>query len=260
MHGGAFIGGDKTDAYNIPARQDQINLFLAQDIAFVNLNYRLLQANDQEGVLKPMSDAARALQFLRYYHESFNVDSSRVGFYGNSAGAGTAMWLAFHPDMAEPGASDPILRESTRIIAAAGFEGQATYDLLKWESVVFNSIGLDINAVATDLGLTQRFLAFNGANNSDEVTSAEGQAYRSSVDMLGLMSVDDPEFWIANTEEEADFPNSEKQLVHHPLHAKALEDRANVVGISSIVYAPKLDILDPSSEQITQFLIRKISQ
>jgi hypothetical protein len=53
---------------------------------------------------------------------------------GGSAGAGTSLWLATHDDLADPAASDPVLRESTRLVCAVCNGTQATYDLTRWES------------------------------------------------------------------------------------------------------------------------------
>jgi acetyl esterase/lipase len=49
--------------------------------------------------------------------------------YGGSAGAGISLWLAFHDDLAKPDASDPIARQSTRLVAAGTTNGQSTYDM-----------------------------------------------------------------------------------------------------------------------------------
>ena len=78
-------------------------------------------------------DCARAIQFLRYHAKKFNLDKTRIASMGGSAGAGTSLWLAFHDDLADPANPDPVLRESSRITAAAATGTQATYDLLRWK-------------------------------------------------------------------------------------------------------------------------------
>jgi cephalosporin-C deacetylase-like acetyl esterase len=74
----------------------------------------------------PMHDSARALQFLRYQAEEYNLDKTRVASTGGSAGGCIALWLGFHDDMADPKNEDPVLRESTRLIALAPAGGQHT--------------------------------------------------------------------------------------------------------------------------------------
>jgi acetyl esterase len=64
--------------------------------------------------------------------------ANRVACYGGSAGAGISLWLGFHEDLADPTSSDPIARQSTRIVAAGTSGGQSTYDMRtfrKWFEV-----------------------------------------------------------------------------------------------------------------------------
>jgi acetyl esterase/lipase len=94
------------------------------------INYRYVtQANDVTPPVKaPLQDAARALQFLRSKASEWNIDKARIVANGGSAGACSSLWLAFHPDMADPNSSDPIARESTRVAGAAVSGAQTTLD------------------------------------------------------------------------------------------------------------------------------------
>ena len=76
----------------------------------------------------PLHDAARALQFVRSKAAEWNIDKQRIGASGGSAGACSSLWLAFHPDMADPKSSDPVARESTRLWCAAVTGAQTTLD------------------------------------------------------------------------------------------------------------------------------------
>jgi acetyl esterase/lipase len=65
----------------------------------------------------------------------WNIDKERIGASGGSAGACSSLWLAFHPDMADPQSSDPVARESTRLWCAAVEGAQTSLDpkqLLEW--------------------------------------------------------------------------------------------------------------------------------
>ena len=55
----------------------------------------------------PLHDAARALQFVRSKAGEWNLDKTRIAASGGSAGACSSLWLAFHPDMADPPAATP---------------------------------------------------------------------------------------------------------------------------------------------------------
>ena len=76
----------------------------------------------------PLEDAARAIQFLRSKAGEWNIDKTRIGATGGSAGACSSLWLAFHDDMAKPDSPDPIARESTRLTCAAVNGAQTSLD------------------------------------------------------------------------------------------------------------------------------------
>ena len=258
VHGGGFTSGDKSVIYQ-SERAAEIQAALAQGAAFATINYRLLDTVDADGVIKPMGDSRRALQFIRYHAERFNIDSSRIAMYGDSAGAGTSLWLAFHDDMADPVNPDPVLRQSTRIATAGAIETQASYDIYRWESDVFVDYGLTVDTMreASPI-LSQRLLSFYGVSDTEGLLSNEVTAYRRDVDMLGLLSVDDPDFWIRNSEQPAAFPLSATQILHHPFHARELKEQADAIGVMNVSYIPAIGVSDPSQEEVVPFLLRQI--
>jgi acetyl esterase/lipase len=60
-----------------------------------------------------MSDVKRALQYIRYRADEFNIDKSKIILAGNSAGADISLWITFKNDLADAQNSDPVLRESS---------------------------------------------------------------------------------------------------------------------------------------------------
>ena len=58
----------------------------------------------------------------------WGINKQRIGASGGSAGACSSLWLAFHPDMADPDSDDPVVRESTRLWCAAVRGAQTTLD------------------------------------------------------------------------------------------------------------------------------------
>ena len=125
IHGGGWQGGDKNTVGNVKQ-------FLDLGISVVAINYRYVkQAADlkvEPPVKAPLEDAARALQFVRSKAKEWNIDKTRIGATGGSAGACSSLWLAFHEDMANPDSSDPIARESTRLFCAAVNGAQTSLD------------------------------------------------------------------------------------------------------------------------------------
>lgn len=119
IHGGGWTSGDK--------KQDQkiFQPFLDKGISYTAINYRLTPDNPLPA---PVHDAARAIQFIRTKAADWNIDTKHIALTGGSAGACTSMWLLLHDDLADPKATDPVLRESTRVCAAAVNAGQVSID------------------------------------------------------------------------------------------------------------------------------------
>ena len=118
IHGGGWIHGPKG-----PLGSDK--RYLDQGISVVHITYRFTPANPLPA---PVMDAARALQFVRSKATEWNIDPNRVIVTGFSAGACTALWLATHDDLANPKATDPVERQSTRVSGAIAGGGQTTIE------------------------------------------------------------------------------------------------------------------------------------
>ena len=119
IHGGGWIGGDKKRL------KRDVQPFLEKGISYAAVNYRL---TGQASLPAPVHDAARAIQFIRSKAKEWNIRKDRIALTGGSAGACTSMWLLAHDDLADPNADDPVLRESTRVTAAAVAGGQTSID------------------------------------------------------------------------------------------------------------------------------------
>ena len=127
IHGGGWVNGDK---YGIGASTSRRSS--TSGISVAAINYRYTTQADEAGVKPPvkwpLEDAARAVQFLRSKAGEWNIDKTRVGATGGSAGACSSLWLAFHDDMAKPDSPDPVARESTRLTCAAVNGAQTSLD------------------------------------------------------------------------------------------------------------------------------------
>lgn len=258
VHGGGFTGGDKSAIYQ-NNMADDIRDSLNQGIAFASINYRLLDTVDTEGVIKPLGDSRRALQFMRYHANTLNIDPSRIAMYGESAGGGTSLWLAYHDDMADADNVDPVLRQSTRIAAVGAIETQASYDITRWETDVFVDYGITIDGVqAISPIIGQRLMSFYGVTGLEQLDSDPIVAYRADVDMLGLMSADDPDTWLRNSEQALVIPLSAGLLFHHAYHAREIREQAINIGLTNVSYIPQLNVMDASGENVIPFLIRHI--
>lgn len=86
IHGGGWQMGDKNDGQ----QNSWINL-VNFGYALASMNYRMFpESVHPDGIL----DAKKALQFLEENKEKYNLDMSRVGVIGSSAGGHSALMLA----------------------------------------------------------------------------------------------------------------------------------------------------------------------
>lgn len=265
IHGGGFLGGDKNFPYtpmwnNTWDFPSEVKLLLKNGISFATINYRLLAVNnDKEGVLKSMSDSKRCLQYIRSVSSKLNIDKNNILLAGSSAGGGTSQWLAFSDDMADPQNADPVLRESTRVKAIAVKATQASYDLMRFQTDVFKEYDFSLEEyLKVDKASVPRFLSFYGMESLEDFNSERVKEYRKKVDMLAMMSPDDPEIWVANEQKPVVKPTKSNILNHHAFHARTLKEWADSIGIKNVVYYDNYK--DPSGESFVDFMIRKLNK
>ncbi|MGB0767641.1 MAG: alpha/beta hydrolase, partial [Phycisphaeraceae bacterium] len=93
FHGGQFITGDERDTGTLNVRA-----LLEAGISIASVDYR---TTDSAPFPAPFDDATLALQYLRFYAETFNIDATRVAAHGEEAGGNLALYLALHDDLAD---------------------------------------------------------------------------------------------------------------------------------------------------------------
>lgn len=246
IHGGGFVGGDKSKYY----QSHDWERFLENGISIATINYRFMNEAPY-GILGSMNDSKRFVQFIRYNAKKYNIDKSRIACTGGSAGAGTALWLAFSDDMADADNSDPVLRESTRLTCAGAFATQATYDIFQWDEI----LGIPLSKNPQQFQAIGRAFGFKSAENIDLKNETE---IRNNLDFMAKMDKHDSPVFIFNRHR-AGIPENQDDINHHPLHAKALKNRAEIIGLEAIVYAPEIGISDPSGKDLVDFFLEKFA-
>jgi para-nitrobenzyl esterase len=268
VHGGGFTSGDKDFVYSVQAGgawdfPSDIRFLLQNNIAVATIRYTLLNPiGETEGIKKSMADVRRALQYIRHRASDYNIDKSKIILSGNSAGAGTSLWIAFNNDFADSQNNDPVLRESSRVKGVVARETQSSYNIEdKWVNNVFVDYNLTWTEIlANETGNIQKIY---GVSSTAQYQSPAIAAYRAEVDMLALMSADDPEIWINNTLRDVVHPYAAPEISsHHAFHARELKERADAVGVKNITYYGKNPIIysQPGNESWTQFCKRKINE
>ena len=124
IHGGGWRNGDRTKVGSL------LRQCLDRGISVVSVSYRFVQeaGDERPPVRAPLTDAARAVQFVRSKAGEWGLDKRRVALSGSSAGACSSLWIAFRDDLADPASKDPVARESTRVLGAAVVGPQTTLD------------------------------------------------------------------------------------------------------------------------------------
>lgn len=268
VHGGGFTSGDKNYVYSVQQGgawdfPSDIRFLLQNNIAFATIRYSLLSpTGEREGIKKSMSDVKRALQYIRYRASDFNINKNKIILAGNSAGAGTSLWIALNQELADPQNSDPVLKESTRVSGVVARETQSSYNLEdRWVQNVFPDYRLTWSEIVANEG--GAILKLYGASSNAQYETPAIDAYRAEVDMLSLLSADDPALWINNTLRDVVHPYSAPDVSsHHAFHARELKKRADAVGVENVTYYGRNPVIfsHPSNESWVQFCKRKISQ
>ena len=244
IHGGGFTGGDKSKYFD----SEDLVRFLDAGVSVATINYRFM-TEAPYGIKASFNDSKRCLQYIRHQAAKYNIDKTRIACSGGSAGAGTALWLAFSDEMADPGNPDPVLRESTRLTCAGAFATQSTYDIFQWEKIVgvpMAETPKKRQAIATAFGLR----TMNGKD------LLEYKEIRNELDFLNKMDKSDPPIFVYNKHKNG-IPANDDELNHHPLHAKAIKNKAGEVGLEAVVYAPEIGIIDPSGKDLVEFFLEK---
>lgn len=122
IHGGGWRAGSKN---RIPG-------FLAKAhdegwLAVVSVEYRFTDVATHPAQVE---DCLRAIQFVRQHAREWNVDASRIGVTGGSAGGHLSAYVAVRDDFAQPDAKDPVSRQSSRVAFAIPFAGPMDWGLL----------------------------------------------------------------------------------------------------------------------------------
>jgi acetyl esterase/lipase len=242
IHGGGWMGGDKKGIAVEP--------FLKEGISVVSINYRYIsQAQEVLPPVKaPLHDAALALQTVRSRAAEWNIDKTRIGASGGSAGACSSLWLAFHPDMADPKSENPIARESTRLYCAAVNGAQTTLDPQQMKEWTPNS---KYGGHAFLPGKERpTFEAFLAAREKILPWIAEYSPY-------ALVSSDDPPVYLFFSAPPA-LGQEQKDPTHTANFGVKLQEHCKANGVTAELFYP--GVTDVKAKTTNEYLISKLKE
>ena len=216
FHGGAFQSGDKS---HVPGWL--LVRCLTAGISVASANYRL---TDTAPFPAPMLDGARAIQFLRFRADDLGIDPNRIAASGSSAGAGIALWIGFHDDLANPLSHDLIDRQSTRLTCLGVDGAQTSYDPRFIKQIV-GGRAHEHTALKPFFGLSDAELELPKAHRLYESASP-----------INHVSAGDPPVILFYTEPNEPLPADAKpgQGIHHPNFGAALKAKLDPLHIECI--------------------------
>jgi acetyl esterase/lipase len=246
FHGGGFRNGDKS---SVPAAL--VLKCLDAGISVASANYRL---STTAPFPAPMLDGARVIQFIRFHASELKIDPQRIAASGNSAGAGIALWVGFHDDLADPGSADQVARRSSRV-ACLGVEGaQTSYD----PRFIKETIG----------GRAHEHPAlrpFYGIASDAELDTPGTRELYHDASPLSYVSADDPPGILFYAEPDAPLPADSKpgHGIHHPRFGRALKSRLDPLGVECILrhrddYSLEGDFNEAMFREMTAFFASRL--
>jgi acetyl esterase/lipase len=240
IHGGGWQGGDK---------KTNPKAFLDKGISVVAINYRYVRNGVEDKVEPPvkasLGDAARALQFVRSKAAEWNLDKTRIGATGGSAGACTSLWLAFHDDMADPKSDDPVARESTRLYCAAVNGAQVSLDPKELREWMPN---YGYGAHAFGLSSFQSLI-----DNREKVLS-----WIKEYSPIEHVSKDDPPIALFYGGEVPVLGSAPKDPTHSGIMGVKLEERLKAVNVDVVLVHPERP--HPTYKNSTDYLIDRLTK
>ena len=243
LHGGGYRGGKKENSYKKRNLQFISNI-VDKNIAYATINYSFL--NNEDGLLSSLDDAKKALQFLKFNNEKFNIDKEKIILWGVSSGANSVLWLGLSDDMAEPESNNLLRKESTRVQGIISINGAHSFNSDNWKRMI------KISDNMFDL-MIKGFLKYPGVDVEKWLVNYKDKKYQENIDYYNFMDSSDPPIFIANYGKL--IPKNIFEFNHHPLHAKYLKQRADSLKIKNMVFAPALGIGDEQGFKPQDFII-----
>ena len=246
IHGGGFGAGSKNAAYS-KNNFKRVKKLLKNNISFATIDYSF--KNNEDFLFSSLNDAKRALQFLRFNSEKYNLLKDRVALMGSSAGATSSLWIGFQDDMSDKNSPDPILRESTKVSCIVGMAAAHSLNLNRWKNM----------ADVDEAYLKSIFKKYLGKMDAEKwMQRSFDENYISEVDFFEKMDANDPPIFIFNPGKNRK-PKNIADFHHNPLHAKVLKQKADSLKLKNVVYAPRIGIIDKSGQGVVDFIIENLN-
>lgn len=254
IHGGGFKGGKRMEL--LP--EDLMKRCQEARISYISIDYKLIDPKHTDireyikDIHETLTHIARAIQFIRFKSDEWNIDPDLLGCTGGSAGAAASMWLAYHDDMADPDNADPVLRESTRIVCAfCTAVAVVSLDPLNPEKRKL------IETTPVKKTTDARLKAFGLASEDEArplLETPEMQAVRKELGIIEYITPDDPPVALVNTQSYESYNGN----IHNPYTIPVVKRYCDANGLECI----PIMFNTPKDEVVEQydFMIGKLSE
>lgn len=219
LHGGAWIGGDKSDA----AASPEIAELIKRGFLVASVNYGLAP---QYTILEQIENAKCAVRFLRAYSSYFGINPERIGTFGNSAGGHLASLLGASDKSAGMDIAGGFLNQSSRVQCVVDFYGPTDLGTL------FSGY--------PPLVLQQLVGVFDPKSG-----------ILDKINPLTYVSADDPPFLIIHGDKDTVVPLNQSQMLYQNLTAAGVPATLVVVKNGDHGFGPAGGEISPSRTEIT---------
>lgn len=246
IHGGGWYQGDKSAVTEDIVRQniDLVRLMLDHGVSVASINYRYATTAPLPA---PVHDAARAIQFLRSRAGEWNLDRGRLAAMGTSAGGCTALWLAYHRDLADPQSRDPVARESSALSAVLAWNPQTSLE----PGVIVDWVGDQV------MNHPMIWRAVGAADRAEvEARAAEFRGVLAEFSPINHVSRGAPPVMLVNRTGLLP-PASANAAIHHVRFCEKLQEKAEAVG--AVCWVRLLDRPDPAMPLPYDFLLQQLT-
>jgi acetyl esterase/lipase len=249
IHGGGWMNGGRLSGLSAMLPE-----FLKAGISVASVEYRFIPEATADGVVPPVKgplhDAARALQLVRSKAAEWNIDKRRIGASGGSAGACSSLWLAFHPDLADPQSADPVARESTRLLCAAVTGAQTTLDPQQMKEWTPNSRygGHAFGFMADPAKRDSQFAEFLAGREKILPWIAEFSPY-------ALVTSDDPPVYLSYSTPPT-LGQEQKDPTHTANFGLKLQEHCKAAGVACELFYPGAP--DVKHASVQEYLIEEL--
>ncbi len=204
IHGGGWRGGSKArvPAWLLDGVRDGAFSVISVEYRFTNVAPHPAQGND----------CLRAIQFVRHKAADWKIDAKRIGVTGGSAGGHLTAWVALHDDAADPGSSDPVERQSSRVACAISFAGPTDWSLL--------------GKIEHKHPAYRQLLGYEPGTPADEMNAAK----RKDVSPITFVSKDDPPVMQVHGDKDDIVPIEHARNLHERLESAGVKSELVVIG------------------------------